>query len=233
MLNLLIKLNKFIKFGGTKYLTKKVSLASYNILHQIHKNNIKLDTIIDVGANRGQFAFASKIFYKNAQLYSFEPTKSTFSDLNKTMNSITGFQSFNMALGNETKSIEFIEYEDSHINSVLKSFDSKVKDKYNVELTTLDALVENGTIKINGNTLLKMDVQGFELEVLKGSKNSLNKINYILSEVSFKKYYENQILYTDLDSYLINNGFKPIKVLDFLLDNGELSQLDVLYAKSS
>ncbi|MBE2256005.1 MAG: FkbM family methyltransferase [Ignavibacteria bacterium] len=233
MLNLLIKGIKFFKFGGFKYYLKGISLASYNNLYQLKKLGLNFDTIIDVGANRGQFAYSSRTLFPEAKIYSFEPTKSVFTELTKKMENDENFTALNMALGYNEGEIDFSEYENSLINSVYKSVDTEIKNVYKVKMNTLDNMISSKQINAVGKILLKLDVQGFELEVLKGSNESLKLVDYILIEVSTKKYYENMIMYGEVDEFLISNGFIQNKILDLMFDNLEITQLDILYKRKS
>jgi len=233
MLNLLIKGVKFFKFGGFKYYFKDISLASYNNLFQLKNSGLKFNTIIDIGANRGQFAYCSHILYPEAEIYSFEPTPTVYQLLVKKMEGVKNFKSFNFAMGKEVGEIDFIAYENSLINSVYKSVDSKIAGTYKVKVETLDNLVSKNEIKFSGSNLLKLDVQGFELEVLKGAEKILEKIDYIMIEVSIKKYYENMIMYGEVDEFLVKSGFSQFKILDLMFDKLEITQLDILYKRKN
>ena len=79
---------------------------------------------------------------------------------------------------------------------------------------------------------MKLDVQGYELEVLKGSKKLLKNIDFIITEISFKKIYKNQVNRKRLFKFLNNNNFKSKKMLHISKVNNKLFQSDILFAKN-
>jgi FkbM family methyltransferase len=144
-------------------------------------------TIFDVGANKGQYA--SMVIRKVKQpyhLYSFEPQKSAFAEL-KGISAVPGFRPFNMGMGNEkTQETLYNQIEGSVFASVVKSSHDHVAadrvKKETIDLSTIDLFCEeHGITHID---LLKIDVEGYEIEVLKGAKKMIEsgKIPYIQFE---------------------------------------------------
>jgi hypothetical protein len=60
-----------------------------------------------------------------------------------------------------------------------------------------------------------MDLQGSELHTLKGLGESIKKVKYIITEVSFKIYYNNDNLYNEVNDFLVKHGFEMKNVLDY------------------
>ena len=75
-------------------------------------------------------------------------------------------------------------------------------NKIEVEMTTADKLLREDDVDF-----LSIDVQGYELEVLKGSKKILNQVNYVISEVNRTEQYKGCALVNELDEYLNGFGF--------------------------
>ena len=86
---------------------------------------------------------------------------------------------------------------------------TKLKKKIRVKVKTLDSLLVNQ--KFN-NSLMKIDVQGFEYQVLLGAVKSLKKIQYLIIEISSVDIYENQTNKKKLLLFLKNNNFKLFKI---------------------
>jgi hypothetical protein len=87
--------------------------------------------------------------------------------------------------------------------------------------------------KQNGPYLLKIDTQGYEMEVLKGSKNILNIVSYLLVEVSLVELYQGQKLLKDILDFLSKKNFK-IWSVDRVMGNkktGQTYQLDIFFCK--
>ena len=93
-----------------------------------------------------------------------------------------------------------------------------------------DKIIKKSEIK--RPSIMKLDVQGYELEVLKGSKNLLKNIDFIITEISFKKIYKNQVTRKKLLKFLNKNNFKSKKMLNISKMNNNLFQGDILFAKS-
>lgn len=144
---------------------------------------------------------------------------------------------FNIAIGNSVGEFDFHLNSYSHVSSFLNiSKENKTYPKDNIETIrvkqdTLDNLSKSLAIK--GVTLLKLDVQGFEMEVLKGGAKTIkNHINYIIVEANFVKLYENQPTFTELNRYLNELGFELKTMLDFNFGKDKsYIEADFLYHK--
>jgi FkbM family methyltransferase len=144
-------------------------------------------TIFDVGANKGQYAM---MVLKKAkppfQLYSFEPQKSAFANL-KNITAVPHFKPFNIGLGSEKKQETlYNQIEGSGFASVVATSHDHVAEelvrKETIDLSTIDIFCEEQGIKTID--LLKIDVEGYEIEVLKGAKTMIanGNIPYIQFE---------------------------------------------------
>ena len=78
---------------------------------------------------------------------------------------------------------------------------------------------------------MKLDVQGYEMEVLQGSTKFLKNINYRIIEISSQKIYHNQKNYKNIFNFLIKNKFKIVKIFNKNKINKKIFQKDVLFKK--
>ena len=188
-------------------------------------SNGSLNVIIDVGAHKGE---SIELFLKNFQvnhIYSFEPSIFTFKILSK--NSENFKKSFkksqihleNFAVGCVNKDIE-LNYLNETSSSTIRNLNInsnyfKKKEKYFGKLINKKMLVKQINLKeylekkkIEKIDLLKIDTEGYELEVIKGLKDSILKVSTIL----FEHHYDNMIVknYTfgDIHDLLKFNGFR-------------------------
>lgn len=83
---------------------------------------------------------------------------------------------------------------------------SKVK----IELKEYDSWAKDNNIKLEDFNFLNIDIQGYELEALKGMKEQLRFIDYIYSEINFEAVYENCVLINELDCFLKGFGFQRV-----------------------
>ncbi|MBN1464395.1 FkbM family methyltransferase [candidate division KSB1 bacterium] len=175
------------------------------------KNNI--NSIIDVGASDGGFATKARKLFQRAKIYSFEPIPSSYKILTKKFASDKNFKAFNIALGNTVGQSEFHLHEHVGASSFLRISDlhidahpyTKNCSEIKVALDKLDNLIK--IEDLTPDILLKLDVQGYEIEVLKGSEELLKHTRYVYSEVCFNKLYEEQPLFDDIADFLRERGF--------------------------
>ena len=180
------------------------------------KYDMKIDGVFHIGAHFGQennvynhIGIKNKIF--------FEPLPHTFDKLVKNING-DGI-CVNVALGNKNGVVEmFVEsFNQGQSSSVLepllhtKQYPNIVfNEKKEVMMTTLDGYLKEGVNTTNYN-FINIDVQGYELEVFKGGKKTLENIDYIMSEVNRDEVYKDCPMVEDLDEYLTIYCFKRVE----------------------
>ncbi len=138
--------------------------------------------ILDVGANVGQFCSAAKLFYPKARIYCFEPDTNVYKRLEINTCKFKSVTLFNFGLGNKNEKKPFYIHDLSLMSSFTKYQDHEY-DASNImelELKMLDGLLDT-KMKIN---ILKVDVEGFELNTLQGALTTLEQVEYLLIELS-------------------------------------------------
>ena len=138
--------------------------------------------IVDIGANIGQFCNAAKLFFPKATVYSFEPDPQVFEELEANTESLNKVHLFNDGLSDKAQTLPFYV----HPQSVMSSFSPYEGQEYapdqirQLKLKVFDA-VFSAKQHID---LLKIDVEGFETQVLHGASKSLGRTDYLLLELS-------------------------------------------------
>lgn len=223
----------------TSYFKKGSSIASTQIIHSMKKYVPELNTILDVGANQGQFAITSTFFYSNATIYSFEPVPDTFKLLEANTKNIPLIKCNNYALGSSNGEIDFYSNDHSHASSALLVSEAQKKaipltasqHKIKVPVKTLDEV--NKQLNLKSPVLLKLDVQGFEKEVLKGSLSMISKVDFLLFEASFVSMYDGEALFDEMNTLAKDLGFELVGPVGFLQsDNLQILQMDMLYKRT-
>ena len=202
----------------------------YPLLNQI--NQIK--TIIDIGSNKGQFLLLGRSIFPAAKIYSFEP-QIKYLNLQKVILGRKKIKYFNFGLGNVKKKTNFFITNREDSSSFLKPIQLKV-DKYKTKkivkmsIKRLDKIIKKKEIK--RPSIMKLDVQGYELEVLKGSKKILKNIDFIITEISFKQIYKKQTTKKKLLQFLNRNHFKNKQIFNISKLNNKSFQGDALFARN-
>jgi len=137
--------------------------------------------IFDVGANIGTFTTWMARAFPNGKIYSFEPQRAVFQMLsgNAAINNLYNVYTHNIGLGKENTKVEFDEPNYFQKNDfgtfslVENIITEKTKNKIVVQIQTLDWFLEY--YKVPKVHLLKIDVEGMDLDVLTGGYNTIKK----------------------------------------------------------
>ena len=181
------------------------------------KLKLSIRTIFDVGANIGQSTKHFLSDYKEATIYAFEPFETAYSKLESTYSS-NRVKCFKIALGDKIEQQEITPFEEnlSVLNSLSKfAANTKGGKKVKVEVITGDSFVKQHII--SQIDLLKIDTEGYEIEVLKGFAEHLQqgKIKAILCEVGFSRANQRNTHINDLMDYMDSLDYHLYGMYDF------------------
>lgn len=210
--------------------------ANIELLPLINKIK-KLNTIIDIGSNKGQFILLILKFFPKLKIYSFEPIKELLDKQKNIFNLRENIFFFNYGIGSKNKNLNFFITERTDSSSFLKintsgnyNNDYFVKEKRNIKIRNLDQILKNKNL--TKPILIKIDVQGYELEVLKGAKQILSKVDYILLETSKNRMYNKQPIEREIVNFLRRKKFRSLKALPWLkIKNTKFMQRDILFER--
>ena len=178
----------------------------------------KVDVIFDIGANVGQTARSYRQLFPDAKIHSFEPSDPAFSTLETTFAGDQKFKAWKLAISNVDGEKDFFCSDDDTCNSLLppsqeignaalrEKLTSTRKDK--VECSRLDSFCQQNSIgRID---LLKMDIQGAELQAIEGASEKLGSgdIGLVFSEVQFSPLYKDACEFRDISSAMNMHGYK-------------------------
>lgn len=179
-----------------------------------------IGTLIDVGANTGQFAQQFREIRPDSLIYSFEPLRDCFEELQRTMENAPGFTAFNVALGESDGEVAFFRSEFSPSSSLLPMGESHKElfpftrdiSPQTVTLRRLDSYIDE--ITVHGGLLIKIDVQGAEGQVLKGGRQVLSSADAVLAEVGYLSLYKGQATIQEISGLLADCGFAFMGIVD-------------------
>jgi FkbM family methyltransferase len=198
--------------------------------------------VLDVGANTGQFAMEAHRAFPRARVICFEPLADVAQTLraNLERSSIVA-QVLNVALSDEPGEKAFYLHVGHSPSSSLLPTTEHAATVYpqtadqrvvTVRVDTLDATLAVIGPPSEGEALLKVDVQGNELRVLRGASGTLRRIDHVLCEINFDPLYEGQPSFAEICDYLTTAGFSYAGALQQVYGpNGRVVFADELFTR--
>jgi len=195
-------------------------------------------TLIDVGANKGQFSLAVRALRPSARIIAFEPladAADAFESLFKGDDRVTLHRH---AIANREGTADFHVTDRADSSSLLRPGDGQ-NDAFHVSrkkvvcvpVKRLDDVIDWAALA--HPVLMKIDVQGAELEVVK-SCGDLTAVDFICAELSYVELYEGQPLFDEFVTYMEARGFAPAEIYNQVSTPAfGLTQADVLFARTA
>jgi FkbM family methyltransferase len=196
-------------------------------------------TVIDAGANRGQFAVFAARRFPRAKLICFEPLPGPRAQLQRAVGATDRLRVSDFALGAASEEAEF-HVSAADDSSSLLAIGQRQREAFpgtderttmTVQVRRLDEVLRPE--ELVAPVLLKIDVQGGELGVLQGAAELLQSIDAVLVEVSFVALYAGQALADEVWGHLQGHGFSCRGAWSMAYGaRQECLQGDLLFARS-
>jgi FkbM family methyltransferase len=192
--------------------------------------------LFDVGANTGQTIDDFNTYFKNGLINSFEPSPSTFKILKDNTANMEHVSIWNCGMGSENSNVFLNENANSQMSSFLELGDEgwgQIKNKTSVKVTTIDEFCKEQ--KIKRIDVLKLDTQGYELEIFKGAESTIleNKIGLLYFEVTFIDIYKELPSFTSLYDFCVKHGFELVSIYPLRYKKNMAGWTDVLFKHKS
>lgn len=236
----------------------KSSLGSVGFtLHDLRKNNdlrvflpghlkslltkLEINCVIDVGANVGEYGRMLRRIGYRGRIVSIEPVNEVFERLKATAAGDDGWLTLNMACGSaeETRSINV--FSQSTLSSLLSPSSNmqaidpgRVKRTETVNVRRLDSFFEETIRELDDpRVFLKTDVQGLDIEVIRGAGECLNQVQGVQAEISMIPLYVGAPDYLEFLAYCRNLGFEPTGFFPIVNSpvSGHLVECDVVLVR--
>jgi FkbM family methyltransferase len=221
----------------------KVSIGvipdTYCRLDQKWLHSYKFDTILDIGANIGRFAVTADAVFPAATIYAFEPLPKCYDKTAAIINTIGKGKAFNFGLGVKSETIPINQNEFSPSSSFLPMNKTHVdafpftekQTQTLVQVRRLDDVADE--LCLGSRILIKIDVQGYERDVIAGGKNTIEKAKVVLIELSYEELYSGQPLFGEVYDALRSLGFRFAGTLAQMPHpkDGRLLDADCLFVK--
>jgi FkbM family methyltransferase len=179
-------------------------------------NDRKIDVVLDVGANAGQFGQKLRGFGYRGAIVSYEPVLSAFKDLERIAEADNKWTAHNFAIGAESGELKIHISANSKFTSALRLKDNAqqfhggiIADRVeSVPVWTLDQVAT----KCDGKILIKIDTQGFERQVIEGGSKTVARSKGVLMEVPIIALYNNSWRLSEAIEYMDGIGFVPTQI---------------------
>ncbi|MCX7396120.1 MAG: FkbM family methyltransferase [Planctomycetales bacterium] len=196
-----------------------------------------IKTFLDVGANTGEFAQEVRADGFKGSIISFEPLSEAFKQLSQRADGDPQWTCLNCAIGSETGTATINVAGNSVSSSLLpmaslhsdSAPDSAITRSEEIQVKRLSDLCEQ--LKTEFPAYLKIDTQGFELEVLKSAQTLLSQIPAIELEMSISELYEGQPLFPEVHNYLEGQGYYLHSIEEGFVDRrmDRILQIECIY----
>jgi FkbM family methyltransferase len=184
----------------------------HRFVYQLHQHGI--DTVLDIGANSGQFGRLLRQSGFTGRVHSVEPLQNAFQELTAVARADPRWTVQRAAVSDEPGTLTMNVSGNSVSSSVLPMLDkhavaapsAQYVAREEVTATTVDEIVDEQAL-VPERTLLKIDVQGYEKPVLDGAAKTLGRFGSVRTEMSLVPLYEGQALLPEIVDHLGRQGF--------------------------
>jgi FkbM family methyltransferase len=224
---LLPAVNRAIRFSRLKIVPASSPTRSFNeFISHLARQGVEFGTIIDVGVGKG----TPGLHYRGPQLFLVEPDPRNHGALNRIAERLSA-RAFPVAAGSADGELEFNSQPSSTGSSFFAQAEGPMFDgrKIKVPVRRLDGLIDG----FARPALLKIDTQGFELEVVEGAQGILDKIDVIILETSFHPFRHGAPEACEVFAKMAELGFVAYEALEGhyrQIDNA-MAQVDFVFVK--
>src|SRR5688572_33421182 len=175
---------------------------------------LSIKTVIDIGANTGDYVEFLNRFFRPETVYAFEPLASCQPRLQQLAEQLGNMQVFQVALDDHEGEETFWENEYGPSSSLLHVSDihkqafphTERESQATVKVVRLDDVLDAGTL--GQDVLIKIDVQGVEDRVIRGGRAVFGAAEMVLIEMSFEQMYEQQPIFDEINDLLRECGLR-------------------------
>ena len=215
------------------------SRTSYAMVNGLARQGLRPRTVLDAGANKGQFTIAAQNLLQPERIHAFEPLPAVGKELARNCSRYPEVIVHRMALGaakgeatlhvnRHSQSSSLLSLQDRHL-AVFP--DAQELSDVVVNVGRLDEALEGEPL--TRPVLLKVDTQGYEADVLDGASGVLDQLDYVVLETSFAPLYEGERVFREILTLMEKLSFEFARPVGSLRDpvTGEHLQMDALFRR--
>jgi FkbM family methyltransferase len=211
-LHQLVKLVKVLAYSGYRAALRRSGVAAA-VEHEKLLKTFKFATVVDIGANRGQFALVARRCFPKARIISFEPLAGPAERYRTALGDDPLTSLHQVAIGPATAiaTMHVAAEDDSSSLLPITQLQEQLSGTREIAIETIDVDSLAHRIKeddLHQPALLKIDVQGYELPVLKGCDALLSRFSQVYVECSFVELYKGQALASQVIEFLARRGYR-------------------------
>jgi FkbM family methyltransferase len=205
------------------------------LLQDMKVRGLQCKTIVDVGANTGHWSRIAKSVFPDAKSILIEPLNETGSQLEKFVSDFPGSKIFPYGAAATPGRLTFTVWDDLQGSSFIpeEKIDLVKSGKQrSVEVITIDDLIAKGEFDVP--ELMKLDVQGFELEALKGASSTFGRTEVYILEVSLFHFDPKIPVFFEIIKFMEDRQYSVYDFPGFLRRpyDGALGQCDICFVKN-
>ena len=225
--------------------SKKGELFSHHHIHRSISLAKKLRNqkflILDIGGGVGATGKLFNQFFPENKILIFEPVNDNFNEIKSRFLSVPNIETVKYAAGNENSkrpiniasritSSSLLPLASDPGSAVFNTNNLGQTRVETIEIVRLDDFLSKDQNEIG---IMKIDVQGFELDVLKGAETTLKRTDIVVLEANNHGGYAGSAKYFDIDNYMRGHNFTLYDILPSIVDNGKLKEWDMIYMNNS
>lgn len=237
---LLRKAMKLVRLSATQTYWRGLNIGiAAAIEHEDAIRALQISTLIDIGANIGQFSLLTRALHPDAHIHAFEPLPMAAAQYERLFGKDRRTTLYRLAAGERQESSEIHVSGRPDSSSLLPITDlqnqlfpgTSQASVMTIQVNRIDDVLKD--VALPEPILIKLDVQGFELSALRGMPDLLQRARYVYAEVSFRELYKGQPLADEVVGWLANAGFRLAGAYNpTIASDGSAIQADFIFRKS-
>lgn len=210
-------------------------ICSYKaFLEDIRARKFNPKLVLDVGANRGYWTRMAKDVFPKASFLLIEPQAEMRKDLNELCSDFEDISWVEAGAGSKKGKLVQTIWDDLEGSSFLPAVDEKLFQggkQREVDILTIDSLLASRSL--NAPDLVKLDIQGFELEALKGAISLFGNTELFIMEASLFSFMNNMPILREVIQFMEERGYEVYDIPGYIRrpSDGALAQVDLAFAK--